>query len=82
MISIDQAPLNQTLVVRSFQDNEKSSYNEVESRLMLLGFLHGENIKITRKAPLFKEPRLVEVRGRKIALSKSEAQLIKVEVTQ
>jgi len=47
---------------------------------MHLGFIHGEKIKVTRKAPLFKEPLLVEVRGRSIALSFSEAELVKVKV--
>lgn len=47
---------------------------------MHLGFLDGEIIKVIRKAPLFQEPLLVEVRGRSIALSFDEAQLVSVEV--
>jgi Fe2+ transport system protein FeoA len=47
---------------------------------MHLGFLHGEVIRVTRKAPLFREPLLVEVRGRSVALSSEEAGLVEVEV--
>jgi Fe2+ transport system protein FeoA len=72
--------MNQKLIVRSFHETEVRDFSEVESRLMLLGFLSGETIRVTKKAPLFEEPLLVEVRGRKIALSKDEAQIIKVEV--
>ncbi len=82
MFTIDQAPLNQKLVVRSFSESEQRLFNDVESRLMLMGFLSGEIIKVTKKAPIFKAPFLVEVRGRKIALSKEEAKLVKVEVVQ
>jgi len=74
--------MNQKLIVRSFHETEVRDFSEVESRLMLLGFLSGEIIRVTKKAPLFEEPLLVEVRGRKIALSKNEAQIIKVEVKQ
>lgn len=54
--------------------------SDIESRLMHMGFIFGETIKVTRKAPLFKEPLLVEVRGRSVALSLEEAGLVEVEV--
>ena len=82
MMNINQAPLNRKLMVRSFKISEARDYNEIESRLMLLGFLDGQVIRVTKKAPLFKEPLLVEVRGRMIALSKDEASMIKVEVIE
>jgi Fe2+ transport system protein FeoA len=47
---------------------------------MHLGFFYGETIRIVKKAPLFNEPFLVEVRGRMVALSKNEALLVQVEV--
>jgi Fe2+ transport system protein FeoA len=47
---------------------------------MHLGFVNGATIEVKKKAPLFKEPLLVEVRGRLIALSKAEAELVSVEV--
>ncbi|HXH76704.1 MAG TPA: FeoA family protein [Bacteriovoracaceae bacterium] len=82
MMTINQAPLNKKLIVRSFHDSHERDFNEIESRLMLLGFLDGQIIKVTKKAPLFKEPFLVEVRGRMIALSKDEAMLVEVEVVE
>ncbi len=79
-MTIDLAPLNQKLVVRSFMPDEESEISDLESRLMHLGFFYGETIRIIKKAPLFSEPFLVEVRGRMVALTKTEAALVKVEV--
>lgn len=79
-MNISQAPLNQALQVRSFNENESRDLSEIESRLMHLGFIYGEKVVVKKKAPIFKEPVLVEVRGRMIALTSSEAALVNVEV--
>lgn len=79
-MTINQAPLNTKLVVLSFSSHHIGELTDTESRLMHLGFIAGATIKISRKAPLFKEPLLVEVRGRSVALSFSEAELVRVEV--
>lgn len=79
-MTINQAPLNTKLIVRSFPNHEVREFTDLESRLMHLGFIHGESICITRKAPLFKEPLLVQVRGRSVALTFEEAGLVMVEV--
>ncbi len=79
-MTINQAPMNIKLIVRSFHIQEVREFSDIESRLMHLGFLDGESIKVVKKAALFKEPLLVEVRGRSVALSFSEAELVKVEV--
>jgi Fe2+ transport system protein FeoA len=79
-MTINQAPMQKNLIVRSFSIQEVREFSDIESRLMHLGFLDGEIIKITKKAPLFKEPLLVEVRGRSVALSFEEAELVRVEV--
>lgn len=79
-MTIDLAPLNQKLVVRSFHPEDERHHSDLESRLMHLGFFAGETIRILKKAPMFKEPFLVEVRGRMVALTKAEAALVKVEV--
>ncbi len=68
------------LIVRSFSNIELKEFSDIESRLMHLGFIDGANVIVTRKAPLFKEPLLVEVRGRSVALSFDEAELVRVEV--
>lgn len=70
------------LIVRSFPIHHDGEISDIESRLMHLGFIDGETIQVTKKAPLFKEPLLVEVRGRSVALSFSEAELIRVEVSK
>ncbi len=79
-MTIDQAPLNQKLTVLSFSLEDERELSDIESRLMHLGFFHGEAIRILKKAPLFNEPFLVEVRGRMVALSQVEAALVKVKV--
>ncbi|MGE3608670.1 MAG: ferrous iron transport protein A [Bacteriovoracaceae bacterium] len=80
MIKMNMAPLNKILTVKSFAEDCVRELTEVESRLMHLGFIHGQTVRITKKAPLFQEPLLVEVRGRLVALSSAEAKLIEVEV--
>jgi Fe2+ transport system protein FeoA len=80
-MTIDLAPLNQKLVVRSFHHEDERDLTDLESRLMHLGFFAGEIIRIMKRAPLFQEPFLVEVRGRMVALSREEAKLVEVEVT-
>jgi Fe2+ transport system protein FeoA len=81
-MTINQAPMNTRLTVRSFHIQEVREFSDIESRLMHLGFLDGETIKVVKKAALFKEPLLVEVRGRSVALSFSEAELVNVEVAK
>lgn len=77
-MTIKEAPLQQLLTVCSVGDGEEIS--DIESRLMHLGFIQGAIICIKKKAPLFDEPLLVEVRGRMVALSAAEARLVTVEV--
>lgn len=74
--------MNTKLIVRSFPIHDVREFSDIESRLMHLGFMDGETIKVTKKAPLFQEPLLVEVRGRSVALSFDEAQLVTVEVSK
>jgi Fe2+ transport system protein FeoA len=79
-MTINQAPLKTKLIVKSFPPHEVGDFTDIESRLMHLGFIAGEEIRITRKALLFKEPLLVEVRGRSVAMTFDEANLVSVEV--
>lgn len=76
-MTINQAPLQKKLIITAYKNTELS---DIESRLLHLGFIDGETITIKKKAPLFKEPLLVEVRGRLVAMSSSEAELVNVEV--
>jgi Fe2+ transport system protein FeoA len=76
-MTINQAPLHKKLTITSSKDTELT---DLESRLLHLGFVKGETIVVKKKAPIFKEPLLVEVRGRLVAMSSSEAELVSVEV--
>jgi Fe2+ transport system protein FeoA len=80
MITINEAPLTRPLIIRSFDSERIQEISDIESRLMHLGFIHGAQIVLKQKAPLFQQPYLVEVRGRLVALSLSEAVLVQVEV--
>jgi Fe2+ transport system protein FeoA len=80
MMTINQAPLLKRLIITAIATKNVEDISDIESRLMHLGFVHGATIEVKKKAPLFKEPLLVEVRGRLIALSKAEAELVNVEV--
>lgn len=82
MMTINEAPLERRLSITSFNDDYSAGISDIESRLMHLGFIHGATIEIKKKAPFFKEPLLVEVRGRLVALSRSEAGLVRVEVSE
>lgn len=82
VMTVNQAPLKKKLIVKSFSIEEEREFSDIESRLMHLGFLAGEAIQVIKKAPLFKEPLLIEVRGRSVALSFSEAELVRVEVVE
>lgn len=73
------APLNQTLRVKSFSHEDDKEISDLESRLMHLGFVDGANIFVRKKSRFFQGPLLVEVRGRLVALTKSEASLVEVD---
>ncbi|MBD66153.1 MAG: ferrous iron transport protein A [Halobacteriovoraceae bacterium] len=55
-----------------------SQDEDVVSRYYKLGIYPGMPIKLIRKAPLFGDPILFSVGGSQVALTKAEAQLIKV----
>jgi Fe2+ transport system protein FeoA len=73
------APIHSTLMIKSFPPDNHLPVDDVESRLMHLGFIFGAEIKIVHQT-LLQKSFLVEVRGRKIALTFNEASRIMVEV--
>ena len=52
----------------------------IENRFFQLGFTLGTSLILKRKAPIFGDPLLFEVGHAQIALTKSEASYVKVEV--
>lgn len=79
-MTLIDATLNSRLKVTSFPDQDLNELNDLQSKLIHLGFHHGEVVRVLKKAPLFGEPILVEVRGRMVAMSRSEAECVTVEV--
>jgi Fe2+ transport system protein FeoA len=80
MMTINQAPLHRKLSISVLENKKAETISDLESRLMHLGFIDGAEIEVKLKAPLFQEPLLVEVRGRLVALTKAEAQMVHVEI--
>jgi Fe2+ transport system protein FeoA len=79
-MTLYSAPISKPLTVRSFSEDHAVDISDLESRLMHFGFVHGATIVIRKKSFFFKGPLLVEVRGRLIALTKSEADLVEVSL--
>lgn len=80
MCTIGQAPIHQRLVVASYLNANADYISDIESRLMHLGFIEGAIVQVKKKSFLKSGPILVEVRGRLVALSQGEAELVQVEV--
>lgn len=78
MMTLDLAPINKKLLICTIS-SQNDDLGPVESRLMHLGFIRNEPILLIQKAPYFQVPILVEVKGRRIALSLEEAKLVQVE---
>lgn len=78
MMTLDMAPLNKKMLVHDI-GSENADLGPVQSRLLHLGFIKNEPLILIQKAPYFDVPILVEVRGRRIALSLEEAQMVRVE---
>lgn len=51
---------------------------DMGTRLLHLGFLPGEIVRVIRKTPFTSDSLLIEVRGTKMALTKNEAKLINI----
>jgi Fe2+ transport system protein FeoA len=77
-MTINEAPVLQKVSIAAAQ--MKTDLSDVESRLMHLGFIEGAKILVKRKSPLLNGPLLVEVRGRVVALTQTEANLVRVEL--
>lgn len=78
MMTLDLAPLNKKLIICGVRP-EQMELGPVESRLMHLGFIKNEPVILIQKAPYFQIPILVEIKGRRIALSLEEAKRVQVE---
>ena len=52
---------------------------EMGTRLLHLGFLPNEKVKVIRKTPFTSDSMLIEVRGTSMALTKTEAKLIQIK---
>ncbi len=72
--------LHQAIILKEYQITEIDFQTDLEmsTRLMHLGFLPGETIKVIRKTPFTSDSLLIEVRGTKMALTKNEAKLVNI----
>ncbi len=53
---------------------------ELGLRLMQMGFVKGTEVELARQAPLYKDPIAVRVRGVLVAMRRSEANQVEVEL--
>lgn len=75
MISINQAQVAKDYII----DHINYQLNlDLGIRLNHLGFLEAEKIKVLSKTPFTGDSLLIEIRGTQMALTKSEAELIKI----
>jgi Fe2+ transport system protein FeoA len=79
-MTLDKIDSDKTYLISEIHDNGFSDQNQI-LRLKYLGFIKGKKIKLLKVAPLSKDPLLFHVNGSLIALTKKEAELIKVTET-
>lgn len=53
--------------------------DELQSRFIKLGFIPGAQVMLLRKAPIFRDPLLIQLEDAQVALTKSEASIIKIK---
>jgi Fe2+ transport system protein FeoA len=72
--------LHQAIILKEYQITEINFEADLEmgTRLLHLGFLPGEKIKVIRKTPFTSDSLLIEVRGTKMAMTKQEAKLVNI----
>ena len=75
MMTLNSAPINKKLLVAQVTGVHEEM-DHLQSRLMHLGFIKDEPVFLIQKAPYFGVPLLVEIKGRRIALSFDEAELV------
>ncbi len=59
--------------------NIKEADDSLRRDFFTMGFHEGEDIRLIRSAPIFKDPMLFEVQGTKIALTRFEASHLVLE---
>lgn len=72
-MTLDVAVPERKAVIKAFRVE-----NAITKRLMEMGFIPGEVVKVLRYAPMG-DPMLIEIMGSRISIRKKEASLIEVE---
>jgi len=78
MIPLSQMTVHSKGRISSISKSEL--HESLQARLMEMGFLENEIVEVVNIAPWGRDPIAVRVRGTTVALRKSEAALILVEV--
>lgn len=74
-MTLDQAKLNHSYIIKQLSSVD----DEMAAKLNQCGFFIGARVVLKRKAPIFRDPLLVEVEGSQIVLAKEHAKNIDVE---
>ena len=74
-MTLDKAKLNRNYKISAIKIDDVL----VQTRCFQFGMNLGATIKVKRRAPIFKDPLLIEVDGCQVAISKDHAIAIEVE---
>lgn len=74
-MTLDQAKPNHCYILEAFEVDDEY----LQARLIHFGFTPGIKITLKRRAPIFKDPLLVDVDGSQIMISRSQAKLLSVK---
>ncbi len=74
-MTLDKAVKKKWYMINSLEETS----GDLNSRFNKLGFIPGVKVILVRKAPLFCDPLLFQIEDNQIALTKVEAQQIKIK---
>lgn len=84
LITLDKIPKNKkAIIIEINEDNHLNNPHPasfIEKRLLEMGFVEGAPIMLLHEAPYSKDPIIVRLRNNRIAIRRSEAQCILVQL--
>lgn len=81
-LTLNQIPKNQKAIITAIDDREHPSAeaNSIEKRLLEMGFVEGAPVMLLHEAPFSRDPLIVRLRNNRVAIRRSEAKCIQVEL--
>jgi ferrous iron transport protein A len=81
-LTLDQIPKNKKAQITAINDrlHPHAELNNIEKRLLEMGFVEGAPVMLLHEAPFSKDPLIVRLRNNRIAIRRSEAKCIEVQL--